>query len=108
MSNFAVPGQNRGQKSRHLNGGASLLVSRAPIEVDHEGAWSREQLEAMDARFAAALNRAFELGLESRASATATVAVSEGSLLVACYRATALARCASGAPWGGMSSMAFV
>jgi hypothetical protein len=33
------------------------------------GAWTREELEAMDARFVAALERAFELGLESRESA---------------------------------------
>jgi hypothetical protein len=33
------------------------------------GSWSREQLEAQNATFAAALERAFELGLESRESA---------------------------------------
>jgi hypothetical protein len=33
------------------------------------GAWTREELEAMDVRFVAALERAFELGLESRESA---------------------------------------
>jgi hypothetical protein len=35
------------------------------------GAWTKEQLVEMDARFVAALERAFELGLESRASAAA-------------------------------------
>jgi hypothetical protein len=34
-----------------------------------DGAWSREQLLDMDARFAAALEVAFRLGLESRESA---------------------------------------
>ena len=34
-----------------------------------QGGWSREELEAQNARFAAALERAFELGLESRESA---------------------------------------
>jgi len=36
---------------------------------EQDGPWSREQLVEMDARFVAALERAFELGLESRASA---------------------------------------
>ena len=38
-----------------------------------DGAWTREQLLDMDSRFAAALERAFELGLERRASAAAQV-----------------------------------
>ena len=72
MSNSAVPGQNRGQKSRYLNGSASLLVSRAPIDVDDGGGWSREQLMQMDADFTAAVERAIARGLESPASARAT------------------------------------
>ena len=71
MSNSAVPGQNRGQKSRYLNGSASLLVSRAPIDVDDGGGWSREQLMQMDADFTAAVERAIARGLESPASARA-------------------------------------
>ena len=45
------------------------------LEPDDEldGAWSREQLVDMNARFVAALNRAIELGLESRASAAGRV-----------------------------------
>jgi len=45
------------------------------LEPDDEldGAWSREQLVDMNARFVAALNRAIELGLESRASAAGQV-----------------------------------
>jgi hypothetical protein len=38
-----------------------------------DGAWSREQLEAMNARFADQLERAFVLGLESRESAAGQV-----------------------------------
>jgi len=34
MSNFTVPGCNRGGKSRYLNGSGSLLLSRAPIGSD--------------------------------------------------------------------------
>ena len=34
------------------------------------GTWSREQLEAMNARFTERLEEAFRLGLESRASAS--------------------------------------
>jgi len=36
---------------------------------ERDGLWTREQLIEMDAHFVAALERAFELGLESRASA---------------------------------------
>jgi len=38
-----------------------------------EGNWSREQLEIMNDRFVAAMEAAFDAGLESRASASATV-----------------------------------
>jgi hypothetical protein len=37
------------------------------------GTWTREQLEAMNERFAAALEKAFELGLERRESAAGRV-----------------------------------
>ena len=37
-----------------------------------QGDWSREQLEEMDRRFVAAVETAFQLGLESRAAAAAT------------------------------------
>ena len=40
---------------------------------ERDGPWTREQLIEMDARFVAALERAFELGLESRASAAGQV-----------------------------------
>src|SRR5262245_28313055 len=40
------------------------------------GTWTREQLLAMDACFTAAVLRALELGLESRAAAAATYAAS--------------------------------
>ena len=43
-------------------------VDLARASDDLDGAWTREQLLEMDMRFAAALERAFELGLESRAS----------------------------------------
>ena len=47
----------------------------ALLDPDDEryGEWSQEQLVEMNARFAAALERAFELGLESRASAASRV-----------------------------------
>ena len=72
MSNSTVPGQNRGQKSRYLNGSASLLVSRAPIDVNDGGGWSREELMRMDADFCAAVERAIAQGLESPAAVRAT------------------------------------
>jgi hypothetical protein len=40
-----------------------------------EGGWTREQLLDMHERFVTALERAFELGLEHRASAAAQVAL---------------------------------
>ena len=38
-----------------------------------DGIWTRERLLEMDAHFVAALEKAFELGLESRASASGQV-----------------------------------
>ena len=60
----------------------------ALLDPDDEryGEWSQEQLVEMNARFAAALERAFELGLESRASAAAQVKLpaSSGPRFVVC------------------------
>jgi len=39
------------------------------LPEDKQETWSREELERMDTHFVAALERAFELGLESRESA---------------------------------------
>jgi hypothetical protein len=46
-------------------------LARTPYDLDGEldGAWTQEQLIEMNARFVAALERAFELELESKASA---------------------------------------
>ena len=41
----------------------------ADLEDPEPSTWSREELEAMDARFTERLEEAFRLGLESRASA---------------------------------------
>jgi hypothetical protein len=71
MSKTTVTVRTRGQQSRYLNGGSSLLLSRAPIEPD-DGVWSREELIRMDSAFVAAAEAAFRLGLESPASAKAT------------------------------------
>jgi hypothetical protein len=57
----------------------SILSSarlRTPLHFmpeDELETWSREELEAMNARFVAQLEQAFELGLESRASAAGQV-----------------------------------
>ena len=43
-------------------------------ELDRQcGLWSRSELEAMDSAFCARIEAAFDAGLESRASASATV-----------------------------------
>jgi hypothetical protein len=55
---------------RRLNGHNYLTD---PNEDLGEGTWTREQLEAMDALFVAALEKAFALGLESRASAAGQI-----------------------------------
>jgi len=52
---------------------AALALHDPADELD--GTWPREQLEAMNEHFSAALNRAFELGLESRKSAASQVAL---------------------------------
>src|SRR5262249_13798631 len=44
-------------------------------ELYGDGLWSLEQLEEMDSRFVAAVERAFKLGLESRAAARASYVV---------------------------------
>jgi hypothetical protein len=73
------------------------------------GDWTKEELEAMDARFVAALERAFRSGREHRESACAEFAgVSEGSIVLACYRATCWRRRSLGASCGGRSSISFV
>ena len=43
-----------------------------------DGGWTREQLETMNDQFAAALERAFELGLEHRESAAGQVKLPVG------------------------------
>jgi hypothetical protein len=60
-----------GAVSRHLNGGGSLLVSCAPIDDDRNGDWTIEELWDMNDKFIAALEAAFDAGLERRASACA-------------------------------------
>jgi hypothetical protein len=45
------------------------------LSLPGDGTWTRNQLEQMNASFVAAVEKAFELGLESRAAARATVYV---------------------------------
>jgi len=62
MSNFTVPGENRGQKSKYLNGGGSLLLAGLPPIEPDDGVWSREELMDMNDRFVVALERAIAQG----------------------------------------------
>lgn len=55
-----------------LNGRHWPYLSYDPND-ERDGPWTREQLLEMDARFVVALERAFEAGLESRASAAGQV-----------------------------------
>ena len=50
----------------------------ALLPEDEQGTWSREALEAMNARFAERLEEAFRLGLESRESAAGQVKLPVG------------------------------
>jgi hypothetical protein len=50
---------------------------------DHCGDWTNEQLEQMNARFTEQLERAFELGLESRESARCEVKLLMGPTVAA-------------------------
>ena len=56
-----------------------LIHAALPCTDAEYGAWTREELEAMDVRFVAALERAFELGLENRKSAASQVALPASS-----------------------------
>jgi hypothetical protein len=47
-----------------------------------DGLWPRDRLLAMDASYTAAVERAFELGLESRAAARATISFRNGKVAV--------------------------
>jgi hypothetical protein len=74
--------RRRGQPSRYLNGGANALT-RAPNKPGDEvhGGWTREQLLRMDDCFVVAVEAAFRLGLESRASACAATRRSMAAIL---------------------------
>ena len=56
-----------------LLSGARLHYVSLPIPGDECETWTREQLVEMNARFVDRLEQAFELGLESRASAASQV-----------------------------------
>src|SRR5262249_16477651 len=58
---------------------ASLHYVSLPMPGDECETWTREQLLEMNARFAAALDKAVELGLESRKSAAGQVALPASS-----------------------------
>jgi hypothetical protein len=58
-----------GGMSRYLNGASSKLVRRPPHpgeNLELQGGWSHEQLERMDRKFVAAMERAIARGLERR------------------------------------------
>jgi hypothetical protein len=63
-------GRRRGQASRYLNGGENALM-RGPSQPGDEqnGTWTREQLERMDAKFCAAMERAIASGAGTHAGA---------------------------------------
>lgn len=52
-----------------LLSGTRLHYTSFSVPGDELQTWSKEELEAMNARFVAALERAFECGAESRESA---------------------------------------
>jgi hypothetical protein len=80
------------------------------LEFDDElcgGTWSRTQLEEMDAQFVAAVEAAFEAGLESRTVARATILVgklrvTEEAILDAAWRWFVRNRDASDIPFAAV------
>jgi len=74
-------------------------------EDPEPGAWSREALEAMDARFVAALEQAFELGLESRTSAAGEIKLKPS---LGPRRVTPLTREIQEGLWRSSASVVFV
>jgi len=77
MSSSSANGGERrrvGQLSKYLLGGANALVSRPDHpgeDLERVGIWTPKQLMQMNDRFVAAVERAFRLGREHRASASA-------------------------------------
>jgi hypothetical protein len=59
-----------GQVSRYLNGGTNALMRETQPEDRQVGEWPRERLLKMDAKFCAAMERAFKRGRELRSSAS--------------------------------------
>jgi len=57
----------------------SLHYVSLPMPGDECETWTREQLVEMDARFVAALEQAFELGLENKASAAGQLTLKRGA-----------------------------
>jgi hypothetical protein len=57
-----------------------MLLNRGWYESGdaRHGDWSRDELEAMDAKFCEAVEQAFQTGLESRTAARSTAAVRVG------------------------------
>jgi hypothetical protein len=55
-----------------------LNFSLGEVPIDGDGIWTRARLEEMDAAFTGAVLRAFELKLESRSAAAATVSFRNG------------------------------
>jgi hypothetical protein len=62
-----------------LLSGTRLHYTSFSIPGDELQTWSKEELETQNSRFVAALERAFALGLESRASAAGQVALPASS-----------------------------
>jgi len=56
-----------------------MRIDAYDLDEDPAGTWTQEQLLEMDARFVAALERAFAAGLESRQSARREVKVRAGA-----------------------------
>ena len=63
---------------RYLNGSQNKLMIESQPEDRQVGEWSPEQLIRMNSDFVAAVERAFRLGREQRASASACVRAGAG------------------------------
>jgi hypothetical protein len=65
-----MPRRNCGQASKYLNGAHNKLMIEGQPGDQQVGEWPRERLIKMDAKFCAAMERAFKRGHEQRSSAS--------------------------------------
>jgi hypothetical protein len=77
LGDFSPTHRKIGRTSRYVDGGTSKLASGGEPEDAQQGAWLRKDLLKMDAKFCAAVERAFRLGLERRPVCASDIPVAD-------------------------------